>query len=81
MHLGKRKDFPVSSIVKDLPIPDASCKLNLFEPQREYCTSVSKFLTALYILVKKEKKNPSKKQIFYLSKDIENISALKEPIS
>lgn len=79
MQLGTRKLFPVSSIVKDLPVSDVSCQLDTGKPQRRDCTIVSKFVTAFYFWHKKGK--PLKKQTFYWIKDMSNVSAPTEPIS
>lgn len=55
MQLGTKKVFPVSSVVKDLPISDVSCQPDTCQPQRKDCTIVSKFVTALYFWHKKRK--------------------------
>lgn len=75
-YVGTRKDVPVSSMVKDLPISDASCKLNPWKPRRECRTSLSKFPTALNILLEKQtKKIPQRNKAFYLIEDIQYLTA------
>lgn len=64
MQLGTRKFFPVSSIIKDLPVSDISCQLHTCKPQRKDYGIVSKFATALYFKHKKKGKS-SKKQAFH----------------